>query len=350
MTTHGRGEEAGWRGALGSHLPAHFRDPFGLAWRLLRSGSPDAAAAAFQALIGLVATPVDFCLQPFERARVARAGPPERPMLFVVGPPRSGTTLVVQTLIRALPVAYLTNVTTVFPRAPMTAARLLRARLANEKVQPRSHYGRTSRLHGPNDGLQLWDRWIGTDRTRVPETLDPAARAALVAFFGAYEAMHARPVVAKNNSLNLYAALVAEALPTARFVCLRRDPLFLAQSLLQARRHIHGSDSVPYGPHAPDRTETSDPLADVCAQIRFHAERAADQQRRIGDERFCFLAYEDFCEDPAGTVRDASAWLGVDVVPGGAPERFRASRQRTLPAEEFARLERAVACAGIGAP
>ena len=38
-----------------------------------------------------------------------------------------------------------------------------------------------------------------------------------------------------------------EELPTARFVCLRRDPLYLAQSLLKACRDIQGSSDVSYG-------------------------------------------------------------------------------------------------------
>jgi hypothetical protein len=348
MRRAGQGETTGSRRVLGSHLPAHFRDPFGLALRLLRSGSPDAGYAALHALLGVVATPLDLLLASRERARLEHAGPPEKPILFVVGPPRSGTTLVAQTLIRALPVAYLTNLTGVFPRSPITAGRLLHARLENERVQPRSHYGRTSRLYGPNDALQLWDRWIGNDRTQIPSELGAAERSAMVRFFGAYEAAHGAPILAKNNSLNLYAALVGEALPTARFVCLRREPVFLAQSLLQARRHIHGSAAVPYGPHSPRRDAALNPVEDVCAQIRFHEETAERQQRALGAERFRFLSYEAFCDDPAGLALEMSELLALAVAPGAAPTPLRASRRRTLPPDEFAQLERAVERAGIG--
>jgi hypothetical protein len=332
----------GSRRALERYLPSHFRDPFGLAGRLLRSRSPDAGYAALGALLGIVATPLDLLLEPLERARLARAGAPERPMLFVAGPPRSGTTLVAQTLIRALPVAYLTNLTAVLPRAPITAGRLLRARLANEKIRPRSHYGRTSHLYGPNDGLQLWDRWVGSDRTRIPTELGEPERDAMVRFFGAYEAAHGRPVLAKNNSLNLFAALVADALPTAQFVCMRREPLFLAQSLLQARRHIHGSADFPYGPHSPERDPSANPFDDVCAQIRFHEEAARRQQEKIGPERFRFLSYEMFCADPSAFVTTASGLLGVPVAPNTQLAPLQPSRSRLLPPGEFAQLERAL--------
>lgn len=341
-------ETTGLRRALGSFLPTHFQDPFGLALRLLRSRSPDAGYAALSALLGGLAVPLDLLLVPFERRRLEHAGAPEKPILFVVGPPRSGTTLVAQTVIRALPVAYLTNLTSIFPRAPITAGRLLRARLANEKIRPRSHYGRTSRLYGPNDGLQLWDRWTGGDRTRIPVELWAAERTAMVRFFGAYEKAHGMPIVAKNNSLNLYASLVAEALPTARFVCMRREPLFLAQSLLQARRHIHGSFAIPYGPDSPDRDASLDPVDDVCAQIRFHEASARQQLQAIGAERFRFVSYETFCDDPAGFAEEMSDMLGVRMAPDAALPLLTASRRRTLPPEEFARLERAVERAELG--
>jgi len=341
-------ESRGLRRSLERYVPLHFRDPLGLALRLLRSGSPDAGAAAFQAVLGAAAAPLDLLLRPLERARLERAEAPRKPILFVAGPPRSGTTLVTQTLIHALPVAYLTNLSGIFPRAPITAGRLFRARLANEKVRARSHYGRTSRLYGPNDGLQLWDRWVGGDRTRIPSELGAAERFALTRFFGAYEREHRRPLVAKNNSLNLFAALVADALPTARFVCLRREPLFLAQSLLQARRHIHGTDVLPYGPHSPNRDVTLSPIDDVCAQIRFHEETAREQQQAIGADRFRFLSYEAFCADPAGFVGEMAEKLGLPHEAHTQAASLQASRRRTLPAEEFAELERAVERAGLG--
>ncbi|MGI9432697.1 MAG: sulfotransferase [Myxococcota bacterium] len=341
-------ESKGLRRALERYLPLHFRDPVGLALRLLRSGSPDAGAAAFQAVLGAAAAPLDLLLRPLERARLERAEAPAKPILFVAGPPRSGTTLVAQTLIHSLRVAYLTNLTGIFPRAPITAGRLFRARLANEKVRARSHYGRTSRIYGPNDGLQLWDRWVGGDRTRIPAALGATERLALNRFFGAYEQEHRRPLVAKNNSLNLFAALVADALPTACFVCLRREPLFLAQSLLQARRHIHGTDTLPYGPHSPDRDVALSPIDDVCAQIRFHEDTARQQQQAIGAERFRFLSYEAFCADPAAFVMETSEKLGLPREAHVQVPPLQASRRRTLPAEEFAELERAVERAGLG--
>ena len=49
-------------------------------------------------------------------------------------------------------------------------------------------YGRTSGFAGRNDGLHIWDRWLGNDRYRPPTRLEPAAADDMRRFFGAFEA------------------------------------------------------------------------------------------------------------------------------------------------------------------
>ncbi len=50
-------------------------------------------------------------LRPLEQRMVSRAGPVPAPRLFILGLPRSGTTLVSQYIVHRLKVAYLTNAT-----------------------------------------------------------------------------------------------------------------------------------------------------------------------------------------------------------------------------------------------
>jgi hypothetical protein len=104
-----------------SFLPPHFRDPVGLALRLLRTRRPEAIHALFATGLGPLLAPLDLALVARERERLARAAAPRLPIVFVMGPPRSGTTLLALSLIRALRVAYIPNLTALFPRAPIEA-------------------------------------------------------------------------------------------------------------------------------------------------------------------------------------------------------------------------------------
>src|SRR4029079_10706409 len=85
--------------------PGGFHDPIGLTKRLIKSRDPAALFAMRLAAAGPLCAPLDILLEPFER-RAYQSAPPRRlPVILVCGPPRSGTTLLLQALIQNLPVA-----------------------------------------------------------------------------------------------------------------------------------------------------------------------------------------------------------------------------------------------------
>jgi hypothetical protein len=293
----------GWlRRAIHPFVPAGFHDPVGLARRLLKNPDPAARFAIRAAAAAPFAMPMDVLMTPFERRMYRDAGAPTKPIVLVCGSARSGTSLAAQLLIRNLPVAFFDNLASVFPRSPLTARRMLGQRLHRSLVAYRSYYGRTSGWSAPNDALNLWDRWLGRDRSRAPERLDAKARAEMSSFFGAFERETGLPVVAKNNALNASAHLVAEALPTARFICLQRSRHSLALSLYRARLDIHGAATVPYGLTTRDARRPDDAVEDICRQVLFHERLAREQQSRLGAERFMIVRYEDICRDPRSFV------------------------------------------------
>src|SRR5262249_48604213 len=102
---------ANLRQRLHRYIPAHFHDPAGLALRLVRTGDPAAFFAMASAAAGAASAPLDMLLEPFEHAYYEAAAKPSHPLIIVCGPPRSGTTVVCQTLINHLPTAYFSNLT-----------------------------------------------------------------------------------------------------------------------------------------------------------------------------------------------------------------------------------------------
>ena len=159
--------------------------------------------------------------------------------------------MVYQTLVRHLNAAYFSNLTSLFPHSPLTALRLFGNRAQTPQSTPHSFYGRTSGLGGTNDALYLWDRWLGKDRNAPPRDLDSQQRLAMRQFFAAATEFFGRPVINKNNNLNISAHLVAETIDDAYFICLTRSAQELAESLYRARCDIHGDPSLPYGVAPP---------------------------------------------------------------------------------------------------
>jgi Sulfotransferase family len=284
---------------LQRYVPGHFNNPLGLAARLIRTGDRAAFYAMWTAAVGLALTPLDMILAWRERELYARAADPEQPIVLVCGPSRAGTTLTEQVLITSTHPTYLNNLSALFPRSPIIANRALASLVADPDGEFHFYYGKSVGLAGLNDALYLWDLWMGAEhRSRPPTTNTRLQLDKMRRFFGALQQEHLRPVVNKNNHLNCCAHLVAPALPTAVFLCLRRSPEHLAQSLLRARRDIHGDLTVPYGIGCPVDEEGVRPIESVCRQVLYHERMARWQQEQLGPDRFRIVEYEELCRNP----------------------------------------------------
>lgn len=265
-------------------------------------------------ILGVLMIPLDGFFGLFEKKLYRKSLKPELPLLFVCGPPRSGTTLVAQVLIRSLPVYYFNNLTSIFPRSPIIANKIFGRFITfrNADVSFKSLYGRTAKLGAPNDALYLWDRWTGVKRDSIPKAFGEEEGLAMQRFFAAVERHSGKPLVNKNNALNTYAHHVADILDTAYFICLDRDPLYLAQSQLIASKFVYGDEHTPYGVDfgsGADRAmgEETDPVKQVCQQVLRHREVMLRQQESIGKDRFIIVPYEEFCADPARWVNKISS-------------------------------------------
>jgi hypothetical protein len=339
--------QASW---IERHVSRQFANPLKLAIDLLNEPNPAARSALFMAVCGLLLTPLDLALAPLERWRRARAQSPNRPILLVAGPPRSGTTLVAQTLINRLDVAYPNNLTALFPRSPVLSNVLLRRLVRPRPGNYDAFYGKSVGLAGANDALQLWDCWLGADRTRVPGRLVAGSEVSLPRYFGALQALHDKPIVNKVNRLNTCAHLVAPVLPAAHFIFLQRDPLMLAQSLYVARARIVGDVSRPYGVQHPDPCR-EDPVEDVCRQVLFNEAQLLGQKDRILRERCSVISYEEFCARPGALValvRRAFPDIAGRVPAPEVMAPFEVSQRRQLDAETMRRMERRLAELGAG--
>lgn len=330
-------------------IPSNFTNLIELAKKLVRSKNPAGRAAMLYSFLGLLMIPVDLILQLFEKKLYLKSSDPILPLIFVCGPPRSGTTLVAQVLIKFLPVYYFNNLTSIFPNSPIISNKIAKRFLknGNQSVNFKSLYGRTSELKAPNDALYLWDRWTKVDRKSIPHAIRNEDKLKMKHFFGAVEKFSGLPLVNKNNKLNTFADKVAEILDSAYFICLDRDPVYLAQSELIASRFIHDDDKIPYGvlfnPTDKYKGKSLDPIEQVCNQVLSHKEAMLQQESQIGKERFIIVRYEEFCAEPAKWLNKISEKilgqsLDIDSLTNDLPP-FQISNNIKLNQEEFNRIE-----------
>ena len=287
--------------------------------------------------------------------RPASADPSVLPLVYVVGAPRSGTTLLHQLIARHLAVGYVTNLAARFWLRPSVGIALSRAVLGDAPgagLPLRSAFGTTEGAAGPHEFGYFWRRWLGLDESATHH-LDEAAQARvdveglraalrweLLASFG-------RPVVLKNGVCGFHARLLTNVHPRSLFVHVVRDTAAVVRSILGSRRERYGSYDVWWSlkPSTyPFDAET--PAGEVVRQV-IDCRRELETELSTPGVNALTIDYANVCAAPAralDAVRRAVRDVGADVpLVGNPPARLDVSRGPELPAELDAEVHRILA-------
>jgi len=265
---------------------------------------------------------------------------------FIIGAPRSGSTLLYQTLVNAFDFGYLTNLHCRF----YGGVYLVQALLGNWLSLPQSPYsskhGKVYGWSSPSECGQFWYRWFRHDPQYVPiEEVDmqqlQSLRRVLIALTDAF----GKPLLFKNLYCALRLQPLAVLFPEARFIFIRRHPLWTAQSLLLVRQRVYGDKSSWWSMEPPDIDEIRDlaPEEQVLHQVNSIHQMILEEERRIGQDRFLHVSFEGFCQDVYGELERVKLFLegaGIQLTARfRVPQRFPISHQVQLPQNEFSRLK-----------
>lgn len=310
------------------------RDPHELAERTARFRSDAADDHWLQALNAVLAA-ADL---PVESTNVVAA---DLPLIYIVGAPRSGTTLLSQLASRFLEVGYINNLIARFWQRPSVGIRLSRlvcGERSRNEIHLQSEHGSTSGAAGPHEFGFFWRHWLHLDqepthhlRESAVAGLDlPGLRRQLereiLAPFG-------RAVVFKNVICGLNAAMLAAVHPRSLFVHITRDRAATCASILQTRMQRYGSYDTWWSLKPATFPEIL-PLAAAAQVVR----QVDDCRREIAAElqrpgvRGLTVEYEAVCSDPSTTLaRIVEAAQGDIEILEGLPAALHASRGPELP-------------------
>lgn len=248
------------------------------------------------------------------RARYGGAAPAQ-PVVFLVGAPRTGSTLLFQLITHYLAVGYTDNFAAIFHRNWLSALWLGNL-LARDRPHGvfRSRHGGSEGWHAPSEAGEFWYRWVPRDRHFLEAPEIPAAtrrmlRAELVAATG----IVGRPLVFKNLPMGQRMRLVADVLPEARFVHCRRDPCETVLSILAARRRL-GIAPVDWWsvmPRNVDALRGLDEVDRVVEQVLCIEAQIAEDSRLFPETRLIEIDYGDTCSAPELVLARIAAFAGA---------------------------------------
>lgn len=235
--------------------------------------------------------------------------------VFLVGPPRSGSTLFMQWLATSGLVAYPTNLLSRFFGTPLVGAKIQQlltdARYNfrdeildfNSPIGVSSENGKTVGALAPNEFGYFWHRFLPLDEGVFGQSDQNGTHANLTELrdeLNAIANIFEKPFAMKAMAVNENISLLADNFKKKLFVALWRDPVFNIQSVLEARKRQYGDINTWYSFKTTEYAKLKDlsPLEAVAGQIAAINRTVEMGIAGLPEREKLSVTYEKFCESP----------------------------------------------------
>ncbi|GAB1234024.1 sulfotransferase [Ferrigenium sp. UT5] len=283
-----------------------------------------------------------------EETLLEQQGGLQHPVILVMGPMRSGTTLFMQWLANTGLVAYPTNLLSRFYQAPIIGAKIqllltdprfnFRDELGEfvQQAEYRSENGKTKGVLAPNEFWYFWRRFLaepGRDVWTDEELRQSMDTRTMLAELAGMMQVFQKPFAAKGMLFNYNIPFLDSVLDKVLFIQIRRDPVANIASVLDARKRQLGSEEAWYSFKIPEYEElmTLDPVSQVAGQVH-HINRAVSiGLSGVAEQRKLVVQYEDFCAAPRRVFEELAEKLMMSNENYIGPERFKITRSDNLP-------------------
>lgn len=300
-------------------------------------------------------------LEPTESKILKKYSNPKYPVILLVGCSRSGSTLLIQWLANTNEFAVPTNFLSRFYKAPYFGA-LIQQLLYNpdynyknelydfkNEVNFNSDLGKTKGPLSANEFYYFWRNFFKFKEIQFldKKNLDKINKRKFISELAAIESVLDRPLTLKALIINWNISFVSNLFDKVLFIHIKRDPIFNAQSLLEARKRFYGDITAWYSFKPPEYRylKDLDPFTQVAGQV-YYTNKAIDKGfNSIEDGKKLVVNYEDFCNNPESVYLQILEKFHdfkyrIDPIYGG-PESFKVSNEIKLEKRSFNKIEKA---------
>lgn len=230
------------------------------------------------------------------------------PLIFVLGLPRSATTLTTQLLAANLDLGFISNVVAKFWEAPVAGVHFSKAVLGEIRdTSYDSVYGKTANPAGLHEFSYFWHKLF---LMQDMPPYDMSSKAAEIDWTVVKETLHGiasawgKPTVMKAFDVVFHLPKISEIIPRSLFVFVERDLEEVAESLAKGRLDYYGNLDTWLSMYPPEYESIKDLpwheqiAGQVCSLQKMHD----DGFSRIPEERVLRIPYADLCASPASFV------------------------------------------------
>jgi hypothetical protein len=251
-------------------------------------------------------------LRPLESLVLLRKRDLPFPPIFIVSPPRSGSTLCYLLATQKFHLSYFSNFTMTCPDSPAFLT-LIGARFGAcaGSGSLDNQLGETYGWRAPNQGYRAWNRWFPSDRDYLrPDEVTSSCRREVRQTLGAIERATRSPFINKWQRNTPRIQALQAVFPEALFLHLRRDPILTVQSILSVSERVvaggGGWFSAMPRSYADEADKSS--LRKTAEQVALLEMDLEQDKKQVGEDRFFDLNFRDLCRDADTALNTFSSW------------------------------------------
>ncbi len=244
---------------------------------------------------------------------------PAHESVFVIGAPRSGTTLLSQFICAAFDVGYVDNLMACFWKAPVYGAMLSRKLLKHRVITSRSEFGATKLATDPHEFGGFWRSMLNYQDMTQQGECDSASLNDLAVKLDQISKVFALPMIYKVFQLTWHMVEYQKLRPQTRWVWVHRDVERNALSLLKFREHLHGDRSkwASSRPLSADLITFANPFQEVVYQVLAINAWIRKQLAQIDPHLFCEVEFESFTTQPLKSLNTLEKVCGPPSIESG---------------------------------
>ena len=220
------------------------------------------------------------------------------PPVFLVGPPRSGTTVLYQLLCKHASFSYINNFISDWYRIPVLAAKAhVTLFQSGNELELNSNFGKSKNHYGPNEFGQFWYKYFS--KTHFFKDQNKKSTDKLKMEIAAITKIYKKPLLLKNVVNSMRIDSLSDIFNNSIFIVSKRDKLDNAQSILNARISLHNNKNHQWSVATPSmRDNPGFPFyKDIINQLDDIQLNIESSFQRLGNDRFIFIEYENLCNN-----------------------------------------------------
>ncbi len=238
--------------------------------------------------------------------------------VFIIGAPRTGSTILYQTLTNQLDVLYVDNITCRFDKNFFFGF-WVSDKLYKQKAHNcfKSNHGDTTKcgLHAPSECGGFWYRWLPTnkhfiDYEDITDEMVKKIREEITTVINYFD----KPIVFKNLNAGQRLRLLSRCFPKAKFIFMKRESIFTAQSILKAKRKVDIADNEFWSvmPKNYKILEKLNSYEQIIKQIYYIERQIIEDSKLFTKDSFLSIDYKDLGNNFNDTFERCKNFINVE--------------------------------------